>query len=112
MAKGFRRWCPHRGIRHRFGGPGKYGSLAVIERGIRTVRNECTQCLSVPFLLAAFEKELALYFSWYNGLRPHTWLRAATPDEVYHHRRFASRVPGSISNSAITWTGDTCRSSR
>jgi hypothetical protein len=29
---------------------------------------------------------MALYFSWYDGSRPHTWLRTATPDEVYHHR--------------------------
>src|SRR3990172_178440 len=86
IAEGFRRWCRHQGIRHRFGALGKYGSLAVIERSIRTVKTECTQRLIlVPFRLAAFEQELAPYFSWYNGQRPHTWLRGATPDEIYCH---------------------------
>jgi hypothetical protein len=92
--RGFRRWCRHHGIGHRFGALGKYGSLAVVERGIRSIKSECTRRLSVvPFRLVAFEHELTLYFSWFNSSRPHTWLRAATPDEVYHHRRPACRVP-------------------
>jgi len=93
-ARGFRRWCRHHGLRHRFGALGKYGSLAVIERGIRTIKNECTRRLSVvPYRLAAFEQELALYFSWYNAHRPHSWLRGATPEEIYHRRRRAIRAP-------------------
>jgi putative transposase len=92
--KGFRRWCRRHGIRHRFGALGKYGSLAVIERAIRSIKSECTRRLSVvPFRLAAFEHELTLYFSWYNGNRPHIWLRGATPDEMYHRRRPAIRAP-------------------
>src|SRR2546422_8002577 len=90
IAKGFRRWCRQRGIRHRFGALGKYGSLAVIERGIRTMKSECIRRLSVvPYRLASFEQELALYCSWYNGHRPHTWLSSAAPDEVYHRQRRA-----------------------
>jgi transposase InsO family protein len=93
-ARGFKRWCRHHGIRHRFGALGKYGSLAVIERGIRTIKKECTRRLSVvPFRLAALEQELVLYLSWYNGLRPRTWLGGATPDEIYHRRRSAIRAP-------------------
>jgi len=93
-AKRFRRWCRRRGIRHRFGAVGKYGSLAVIERCIRTFKNECTRRLIlVPYCLATFRQELALYGSWYNGHRPHTWLGGATPDEVYCRRRPACRVP-------------------
>jgi len=93
-ARAFRRWCHRHGIRHRFGALGKYGSLAVIERGIRTIKNECTRCLSVvPYSLARFEQELALYLTWHNGHRPHSWLRGATPDEVYHRRRPAIRAP-------------------
>ena len=94
IAKGFRRWCRREGIRHRFGALGKYGSLAVIERSIRTIKTECTRRLIlVPFRSTALHRELALYFSWYNGHRPHTRLNAATPDEVYHHRRPACRWP-------------------
>jgi transposase InsO family protein len=94
VAKEFRRWCRRRGIRQRFGAIGQYGSLAVIERCIRTLKTECTRRLvAVPYRLADFEKELALYFSWYVGHRPHTRLRSATPNEVYYHRRPASRAP-------------------
>jgi putative transposase len=94
VARGFRRWCRRRGIRQRFGAIGKYGSLAVIERCIRTLKTECTRSLAtLPYRLAAMELELALYFSWYNGHRPHTHLGAATPDEIYYHRRPAGRSP-------------------
>jgi len=94
IAKGFHRWCRRRGIRHRFGAVGKYGSLAVIERCIRTLKTECTRRLVlVPFRLAAFRLELALYVSWHNGHRPHSRLDGATPDEIYHHRCRANRAP-------------------
>jgi transposase InsO family protein len=93
-AKGFWRWCRRRGIQHRFGAVGRYGSIAVIERYVRTLKTECTRRLIlVPYRLASFRRELALYASWYNGHRPHTWLRGATPDEVYNGRRWASRMP-------------------
>jgi len=94
VAREFRRWCRRRGIRQRFGAIGQYGSLAVIERCIRTLKNECTRRLiAVPYRLAAFDQDLGLYFTWYNGLRPHTRLAGATPDEVYYHRRPAVRAP-------------------
>ena len=94
IAKGFRRWCRQRGIRHSFGALGKYGSLAVIERGIRTMKSECIRRLSVvPYRLAALEQELALYCSWYNDLRPHAWLGGATPNEIHRHQRPDCRKP-------------------
>jgi len=94
IAKEFKRWCRRRGIRHRFGAVGKYGSLAVIERCIRTLKTEFTRRLIlVPFRLAVFRQEMALFFSWFNDRRPHTKLTGATPDEVYYHRRPACRAP-------------------
>jgi len=94
VAREFRRWCHRHGIRQRFGAIGQYGSLAVIERCIRTLKTECTRRLiTVPYGLAGFKQELGLYFSWYNGHRPHMRLRAATPDEVYYHRRPSVRSP-------------------
>jgi transposase InsO family protein len=94
IARGFRRWCRRRGIRQRFGAIGKYGSLAVIERAIRTFKSECTRRLTiVPCRLAALHHELALFVSWYNGHRPHSRFTAATPDEIYHRRRPAARSP-------------------
>jgi transposase InsO family protein len=47
---GFRKWCARRGIRQRFGAVGKYGSIAVVERFIRTMKSECTRrLLLVPY---------------------------------------------------------------
>jgi len=93
-AREFRRWCRRHDLRQRFGAIGKYGSLAVIERCIRTIKQERTRRLiTVPYRLAAFKEELALYLSWYNGHRPHARLGAATPDEVYNHRRPEIRAP-------------------
>ena len=94
VARSFRRWCSRRGIRQRFGAIGKYGSLAVIERCIRSFKDECTRRLAVtPLRVADFEKELSLYFSWYNAHRTHERLGAITPDERYHHRRPRARSP-------------------
>ena len=93
-ARALKRWCHRRGIRQRFGAIGKYGSLAVIERCIRTLKNECTRRLiAVSYRRVDFENELRLYFSWYNGHRPHLRLRGATPDEIYRRRRLAHRAP-------------------
>ena len=46
---GFRKWCDRRGIRQRFGAIGKYGSIAVVERFIRTMKSECTRRLLIPY---------------------------------------------------------------
>jgi transposase InsO family protein len=94
IARAFKRWCRGRGIRQRFGAIGKYGSLAVIERAIRTFKTECTRRLTiVPYRLTAIQKELALFVSWYNAHRPHSRFVAATPDEIYYRRRPAGRAP-------------------
>ena len=92
-AKAFARWCRRHGIRQRFGAIGKYGSLAVIERFIRSLKNECTRRILVPYRLAEFQRELAAFVSWYNGDRPHSGLATRTPDEVYFGRRPRCRAP-------------------
>jgi transposase InsO family protein len=80
---GFRRWCQRHDIHQRFGAVDKYGSLSVVERLIRTLKNECTRKLIVPFGRARVWSELSLFAEWYNGHRVHSWLEARTPDEVY-----------------------------
>ena len=89
----FGRWCTRRGIRQRFGAVGKYGSIAVVERFIRTLKTECTRRLLVSYQRAALRRELALYVGWFNGHRPHNTLDARTPDKVYFGRRPACRKP-------------------
>jgi transposase InsO family protein len=90
---GFGRWCRRRNIRQRFGAVGKFGSIAVVERLIRTVKNEGTRKILVPFYRSEFRRELSLFVGWYNRYRSHGTLDARTPDEVYHDLPPACLVP-------------------
>ena len=93
-ADAFIAWCRRRGIQQRFGAIGKYGSLAVIERFIRSMKDECTRLLPiVPLARAAFGRELDQYLAWYNAERPHSRFGARTPDEIYFGRFPACRKP-------------------
>jgi len=64
--KAFGKWCRRRGIRQRFGAVGKYGSIAVVERFIRTLKSECTRRLLVPYERNALHRELAAAASGSN----------------------------------------------
>ena len=79
---GYKKWCRKKGIRPRFGAVGKHGSIAVVERFIRTIKDECTRRILVPFRREAFRRELRLFVEWYNEYRPHTYLDGRTPNEV------------------------------
>lgn len=79
----FRTWCRDRGIRHRYGSLGQFGSIPFVERVILTVKRECTARVLVPFSHSRARGELSLFASWYNGVRPHERLDGATPDEVH-----------------------------
>jgi transposase InsO family protein len=89
----FKHWCRTRPIRQRFGAVGKPGSIAVVERFIRTLK-DYLGILSVRSLIRwSFQREITLFISWYNADRPHTTLQGATPDEVYFRGRPACRQP-------------------
>ena len=89
----FRAWCRGHGIRWRYGAAGKKGSIAVIERVIRTIKTECTRALRVPFDIEAMRAELDVHVRWFNEHRPHTYLRGRTPNEVYFGRKPANEQP-------------------
>ena len=90
---GFQTWCRRRRIRQRFGAVGKYGSIAVVERLIRTMKEEAFRRVLVPLEHRSVSRELRLFVTWYNGHRPHGALEAATPDEAYFHRKPAAKAP-------------------
>ena len=93
-ADDFATWCRRRRIRRRFGAIGKYGSLAVVERFIRSMKSECFRVLTlVPFRRVAFKRELDHYVAWFNAERPHSRFGACTPDEIYFGRMPACRKP-------------------
>jgi transposase InsO family protein len=93
-AVGFRAWCGRHGIRQRKGALGKHGSIAVVERFFRTLKDGCTRLLPVvPLRRRPFLGQLRHFVGWYNAYRPHMTLSGATPDEVYAGRRPACRMP-------------------
>jgi transposase InsO family protein len=62
----YKKWCKSRKIRPRYGAVGKHGSIAVVERFIRTMKNECTRKTKIPLRWKAMRQELAFYIAWYN----------------------------------------------
>jgi putative transposase len=92
--RGFRKWCRRHKIQVRYGAIGKQGSIAIVERFIRTLKETCTRRLPlVPLQRESFRREVALFVGWYNEFRPHSALGGKTPDEVYQRRFPAHRKP-------------------
>ena len=89
----FKLWCKSRRIRPRFGAIGKHGSIAVVERFIRTLKDELTRRIIVPSRRVSCRGELQSYLAWYNGHRPHATHRGKTPNEVYFRLRPANGRP-------------------
>jgi hypothetical protein len=81
--KAYRNWCKRRKISYRYGDVGKHGSIAIIERFIKTMKDECTREILVPLRLSTMRRELVFYSAWYNEHRPHLSLDGMTPHEVY-----------------------------
>jgi transposase InsO family protein len=79
----YRDWCSWHGVKPRFGAVGRYGSIAVIERFMRTLKQECCRRILVPYGRDAMARELTSFTTWYNEFRPHEGLHGATPDEIY-----------------------------
>ena len=88
-----KRWCKSKTIRPRYGVVGKHGSIAVVERFIKTMKDEGTHKIMIPQRRAGFRRELNSFIAWYNEHRPHATLEGKTPNEVYFHLRPANRRP-------------------
>jgi transposase InsO family protein len=89
----FKDWCDRQGIKPRFGAVGQHGSIALVERFILSLKNECTRIILVPLRAVTFDSELRSYASWYNHSRPHSSLSGSTPNEVYHDFSPANERP-------------------
>ena len=99
----FTDWCQTEGIRPRYGAVGKHGSIAIIERFIRSMKSECTRKIIVPFRLNAMRHEIACYATWFDEHRPHTALGGRTPLEVYRDLHPATEVPRFEPRSGWPW---------
>jgi transposase InsO family protein/DNA-binding XRE family transcriptional regulator len=71
------------GIRQRFGAVGKTGSIALIERFWRTVKERLRPFFGRPLLRQDLERRVGLVLLHYAYFRPHQGLGGATPAEVY-----------------------------
>jgi putative transposase len=91
--KAFKRWCRRRKIKPRFGAVGQYGSIAVIERFIRTLKAEGLRRVLIPLNLRKMRQHLDAVACWYNTHRPHSWLGGRTPEERYRRIPSACRRP-------------------
>lgn len=81
--RSYRRWCKRRRVRARFGYLGEPFSIAVTERFIRSMKQECFYRLPfLPLTMAGMRRELTAFCTWYNEHRPHTTLEGRTPDEI------------------------------
>ena len=89
--RSFKRWCKRRTIRPRYGAIGEPASIAIVERFIRSMKQECTRSLLVPMSVEAMQREIDLYSTWYNRDRPHMALAGRTPREVYENRTVRRR---------------------
>jgi transposase InsO family protein len=85
-SRSYRHWCKRRGIRPRYGALGQPASIPIVERFIRSMKQECTRRLLVPSSLGAMRREIDLYATWFNNHRPHTTLGGRTPQEVCEAR--------------------------
>jgi transposase InsO family protein len=82
-AKAFRIGLTTLGIRQRFGAVGKTGSIAIVERLWRTLKETLSLRALKPLTREDLERRLKTGLLHYAYLRPHQALAGATPAEVY-----------------------------
>jgi putative transposase len=73
-------------VRHRFGAIGKTGSIALIERFWRTIKQKLALKTLKPLVMADLRRRLDLGLLHYSYHRPHQALGGATPAEIYFAR--------------------------
>ena len=79
----FRAWCSGRGIQPRYAATGQRGATAVVERFIRSMKEEWLRRGGVPLGRDAMQRHVSLYLAWFLEFRPHQGLDGQTPKEVY-----------------------------
>jgi len=89
----YRAWCKRRGVKPRYGAIGAYGSIAIIERCIKTIKDEGLRRIVVPFRQTEMQAQVEAVVGWYNRCRPHEALSGATPNEIYRRVRPARDRP-------------------
>lgn len=85
-SRAFSHALARRGIGRRLGAIGQSGSIALLERFWRSLKQEYARDLFLYRPLRRIEADLARYAEWFNAERPHQGLRNRTPDEIHEGR--------------------------
>jgi len=92
--KHFKTWCKRKlGRKPRYGAVGEHGSIAVIERFIRTLKDHYLRKILIPYNSKQMRSEMTVFIQWYNRHRPHESLEGATPIERYEDSTPANQLP-------------------
>ena len=86
-AKRFRKTLRRLRTRQRFGAIGRHGSIAIIERLWRTLKNALSLRSFKPLVKADLQQRLEQGLYYYTYLRPHQGLGGATPAEIHFGRQ-------------------------
>jgi transposase InsO family protein len=91
----FRRKLLRLGVKQRFGAVGKKGSIALIERLWRTLKDTLGLRLLRPLAAEDLAAKVEMGLVHYAHFRPHQGLGGATPAEIYFGRRpsYLSAIP-------------------
>jgi transposase InsO family protein len=87
-----RSWLQAQGIHQRFGAIGKTGSIAVIERFWRTIKNLLGLPFAPPLLRSELQRRLGATLTYYAELKPHSALGGNTPADRYLQRKASDRT--------------------
>ena len=87
-------WCHRKDIQWRYGAVGQHGSIAIVERFIRSFKEEFLRRILISMGRESFREQVNSFISWFNELRPHQGLGGRTPEEVYRGKRPANEKPG------------------
>ena len=58
-------------------------SIALLERFWSTLKSAGLRKILVPYSIECVRQEVRVFCLWYKGVRPHSSLGGATPDEVH-----------------------------
>ena len=90
-ARLLRRWLRAQGIQQRFGAIGKTGSIAIIERFWRTLKNLLGLPFAPPLLRFELQRRLDATVTYYAEIKPHHGLGGNTPADRYCEREATSQ---------------------
>ncbi len=89
----FKHWLRRKRIKPRYSAVGQHGSIAMVERFIRTMKDEGMRKIMVPTKNDAMRREIRYFVEWYNEDRPHSALDGQTPHEIFNGLHPANQRP-------------------